>query len=319
MGKYDDAMYAYLSDNAKFADLFNGAVFHGKEVLQADMLEDAGQRYAAQELKAGEGKRFHSGNRFRDLCKKISNGVSFVVVAVENQASVDYIMPWRIMQYDQLEYGRQIKAIKSRKAQELLRQGRKPGKWNTKIERSDKLHPVYTICFYHGTEKWDGPKNLADMMDFGEDSKSWRMLFQDYRMTLVCADELKDMSLFHTDLKLLLQVLALRGNKEGMHRLLQQEPFFHISADTARTIAVMTDNMEILDKLDDCGEGGVNMCRAMDELKKDWKTEGLKEGIKAMVSACHELNVPYADVRGKIKEKFRLSEDETENYMSLYW
>ena len=26
MGKYDDAMYSYLSDNGRFADLFNGAV-----------------------------------------------------------------------------------------------------------------------------------------------------------------------------------------------------------------------------------------------------------------------------------------------------
>lgn len=45
MGKYDDAMYRYLSDNGRFADLFNGGLFGGRPVVRAETLEDASERY----------------------------------------------------------------------------------------------------------------------------------------------------------------------------------------------------------------------------------------------------------------------------------
>ena len=34
------------------------------------------------------------------------------------------------------------------------------------ILKTDRLHPVYTICLYSGTETWDGPRTLSDMMQF---------------------------------------------------------------------------------------------------------------------------------------------------------
>ncbi len=35
-----------------------------------------------------------------------------------------------------------------------------------------------TLCLYHGEEKWDGPRSLKDMMDFGADGK--RQKWEDY-------------------------------------------------------------------------------------------------------------------------------------------
>ena len=48
-----------------------------------------------------------------------------------------------------------------------------------------------TLCLYHGEEKWDGPRSLKDMMDFGADGKrqKWEDYFADYPMRIVCADE----------------------------------------------------------------------------------------------------------------------------------
>lgn len=46
MGRYDDAMYRYLSDNDRFADLFNAVLFGGKKVLRGEQLEPDGERYA---------------------------------------------------------------------------------------------------------------------------------------------------------------------------------------------------------------------------------------------------------------------------------
>ncbi|MDE6015275.1 MAG: hypothetical protein K2H41_06255 [Acetatifactor sp.] len=119
MGKYDDAMYRYLSDNDRFADLFNAVLFDGKVVVQGKLLEDASERYvevvsdAVSRAGAGEQPRYESG--VRDIRKRMRTGECFVVTAIENQNAIDYAMPWRIMRYDQMEYGRQIRDIISRR------------------------------------------------------------------------------------------------------------------------------------------------------------------------------------------------------------
>ncbi|MDE7253180.1 MAG: Rpn family recombination-promoting nuclease/putative transposase, partial [Acetatifactor sp.] len=262
MGKYDDAMYSFLSDNGRFADLFNGAVFGGEKVLQADALEEGAERYvqtgAALGQRVGEagkqkgqsgepgGKDPKAQNRYRDIKKHLKEGTGFSVVAIEDQSDIDYTMPWRIMQYDGLEYERQIREIENGKRCVLSQDKENISYWETRFGQGDKLHPVYTICLYHGTKPWDGPKSLEDMMDFGAGGKLREALFHDYRMSLVCVEDLKELAVFRTDLRILLEALSARGDKEAMKALYKSEDFRNISAETARTIAIMTDNTQIL-------------------------------------------------------------------------
>ena len=42
-------------------------------------------------------------------------------------------------------------------------------------------------------------------------------------------------------------------------------------------MAVMTDSMDILKKLEITEEGGCNMCLAVEEMRRDWKAEGIIE------------------------------------------
>ena len=272
MGKYDDIMYRFLSDSGRFADLFNGAVFHGEEVLRADALEEGAERY----VQTGEtlGKAPQTKNRYRDIKKRLRDGAGFCVVTIENQNDIDHAMPWRTMMYDGLEYDRQIRAIENSRQQAIEREGRKARPWETRFGRGDRLHPVYTICLYHGTEHWDGPRSLGEMMEFGGNEKLREALFHDYRMSLVCVEDLKDPSLFRTDLRLLLAALGARGDREAMKALYEGEDFADISAETAEAIAIMTDNTLIMKKLDEQKEKeenekeGFNMCKAWDEIQR---------------------------------------------------
>ncbi|MCM1553612.1 MAG: Rpn family recombination-promoting nuclease/putative transposase, partial [Butyrivibrio sp.] len=275
MGKYDDAMYSYLSDNGRFADLFNGAVFRGEEVLRADALEEGAGRYVQTGISREQGtseverqqsdktdgnqrtdkngkqngrskrKSLEMRNRYRDIKKHLKEGGSFAVVAIENQSDIDYTMPWRIMLYDSLEYEQQIREIENGKRQSLSRERKNVSRQEARFGQKDRLHPVYTICLYHGTKPWDGPKCLVDMMEFGDNEKLREELFHDYRMNLVCVEDLKELSAFQTDLRLLLAALGTRGDKEAMKALYKREDFANISAETAKTIAIMTDNTQI--------------------------------------------------------------------------
>lgn len=43
MGKENDVMMEYLQDNQRFADLFNGSFFQGKEVVKPEELTEASE------------------------------------------------------------------------------------------------------------------------------------------------------------------------------------------------------------------------------------------------------------------------------------
>ena len=100
--------------------------------------------------------------RMRDIKKRLKTGEGLRILAVEDQSLVNYTMPWRCMNYDCLEYGRQIKQIQenNQEKQEYADEGER----TSRFTRSDALIPVYTVCLYHGTERWDGPRRLNEMM-----------------------------------------------------------------------------------------------------------------------------------------------------------
>lgn len=347
-------MYRYLSDNDRFADLFNAVFFGGKKVPQGEQLEPDGERYADSvcrkepELSPGSGSMpcakgpvedaETSGNRkgspakpgkshklpeyekgFRDIKKRLRTGESFVVTAVESQEAIDYAMPWRIMRYDQMEYGRQLDEIKREKRKKRQAAGLPRSSWTERMAKDDCLHPVYTICFYHGTQEWDGPRSLRDMMEFpeGEDSL-WKEYFHDYGMTLFCADEPGDLERFGTGLKQLLEVLRLRQDKEALLRLWEQEEFSHIDRDTAETIAVLTDSVEILDKLEDYENkegGGYSMCLAVDEMRKEWKAEGIAEGI---IETGLDFGLSESAILERLQQKMQISLEKAQEYFAMY-
>ena len=116
MGKENNLMVEYLRDNHRFADLFNGGLFAGKCVVKADELEGAGENYTEFSVppadKPAEAMSpVNTVPRSRDVSKQLKCGATLRILAVEEQSSIDYTMPWRCMNYDVLEYGRQVKDI----------------------------------------------------------------------------------------------------------------------------------------------------------------------------------------------------------------
>ena len=112
MGKENDAMLDYLDNNYRFAALFNGCFFDGEEVVKAADLTEGSEGYVEKYPPEG----YSSGKtvpRFRDLKKNMVCGRRLRVLAAEGQNEINYIMPWRHMNYDALEYEKQIRALKA--------------------------------------------------------------------------------------------------------------------------------------------------------------------------------------------------------------
>lgn len=286
MGKDNNALCEYLDNNERFADLFNAQFFQGKQVVTPDELESISEKYIEKPVKTHHNQI--TTERIRDIQKRLKSGGILRVLAIESQTYVDYTMPWRCMNYDSLEYGKQIRDIKDRNMRN--------NKFSTSAERlcgflkSDRIIPVYTICLYHGQEPWDGPRSLQDMMDFGEDSDQWRELFADYRFRLVCMNETTDLSYFHTELKLLFATLPLRKDTKKLKKMILETPAFrHLNKETMEIIAIMTNNNKVIEDINfyENEEGKYNMCEALEGLKEEGRIEGAD--LKLIEQICKKL------------------------------
>ncbi len=269
MGKESDAMMEYLKDNERFADLFNGSYFLGNPVIKAEELQEGSEVYR----EAAGGK---STTRTRDVKKYLKSGGSLKVLAIENQNLTDYTMPWRHMNYDVLEYGRQIKEIKKKNKDN--KKLHIPAERLSGLTEKDRLVPTFTLCLYHGEDKWHGPRSLKDMIDFGEDGELWKQLFSDYQMKLICLNEMDDFSQFHSSLKQLFQLLAFRRDKKKLKQLLEEDASYQdMDEETADVVSTLMGVEKEMAKKDN-GEEGYNMCTAIKEMLEDSRLEGRQEG-----------------------------------------
>ena len=50
------------------------------------------------------------------------------------------------------------------------------------MKKTDRLHPVVSLCVYYGEHPWDGPLCLVDMLELPE---KIRPLVSDYKMNLI--------------------------------------------------------------------------------------------------------------------------------------
>lgn len=107
--------------------------------------------------------------------------VEYVLYGVENQAEIHYAMAVKNNLYDALEYAGQVEESAKSHRQEMKRkkeQGetvadkgkRTPsaGEFLSGFWKEDRLIPSVTVTVFFGSEEWDGPLSLFDMMDVSD-------------------------------------------------------------------------------------------------------------------------------------------------------
>lgn len=335
MGKENDAMVSFLEDNERFADLFNFSYFDGEQVVKPEDLMAASEVYVAKP----ESK---DGVRIRDIKKRLRSGKELKILALESQSNVNYIMPWRCMDYDSREYGEQIRVIqkKNRKAanagNEIVYDN--VGERLCEFKRNDRLVPVYTICVYHGAEEWDGPRSLIDMMDFGADDvgtdnaecdrERWERYFADYPMRLICVNEMADYSKLQTSVKEVFRLLPYRKDKTRLYEIMRKSPEYQqVDMETAHTISVLIGVDTFMEREEKYKNGeGYNMCQALRELVEDSRMEGraegresvlreLSDGMKAMVRDNLAVGLGEESIIKMLQKYFMLSAEEAKSLL----
>ncbi|MBQ7920617.1 MAG: Rpn family recombination-promoting nuclease/putative transposase [Lachnospiraceae bacterium] len=283
MGELNAVDYKYLSDNSRYADLFNGVLFGGEQVLIPDKL-------------TGEDTKLVTTNetvwreRSRDLIRKYENGASYAVLGIENQENVSYIMPFRIMEYEAGEYSKQIEEMQKKHKDSGDVSG---DEFLSKFAKTDKVNPCVTLVLYWG-ENWDGPESLKDMLNLGGLPEQMKAYVNDYPMHLVNVREFENTDVFRTDLKLVFDFMKCAEDKKCMTELVVGNPAYQrVPRDAWKMMQVhgKLEEPKVDAAEDEEEEAMVNVCRAIDDIKNDamergierGRSEGLEIGLKNLV------------------------------------
>lgn len=140
----------------------------------------------------------------------VSNNNCYIVIGIEAQDRINHIMPLKCMEYDAIEYKRQLTDLNRTRKKKLS-----GDEFLSGMAKDEKLNPVTTIVFYHGEDPYDGCTSLHGMLELNGENKAYEHFIADYHINLVKVEEL-DETLFRTGLRELIGFLKHRNSKEGM-------------------------------------------------------------------------------------------------------
>lgn len=219
--------------------------------------------------------------RQRDIFKKVSIKGGAFFLGIENQEDRNLIFPWRIMQMDCLEYEKQIEEIRqTNREKEVVYNSEDDFLYN--FRNQDRLIPCINLVLYWGKRKWKKPLKIMDMVDISDFPSNIRNLFQDYKVHLIHMRYIPDSSLneMKSDLKYVLGLLKCAGNKKKCREyIMDNRQFFSAVPKSAMDVLNVYMNMRYITQSEkyfkeEKGEEYVDMCKALE----DWKKESIREG-----------------------------------------
>ncbi len=280
MQKQDVISIDYFEVPKRFADLINGYVYQGQELIRPEDVRELNRSVSRLMKKSEKGRAFQTQVITADIVREVSCKMKIVIVALESQTDIHYAMPIRVMNWESANYHRQWRMLKKRHREKGDLVG---AEFLSGYAKDDKIVPAITIVVYFGREPWDGPTCLTEMMNLEEYPLELRNMVADYPIHLLEVRKYKNIENFHTDLQYVFGFLQNEERKEELASYLNknEEVFQNLSEDAYDIISVMSHSTELQDIREEYKtEGGNDMCRAIKDMIEDGRQEGLQEGLQ---------------------------------------
>lgn len=271
MGRKEHPLVWYYGKDPHFADLINGWLFHGAKRLTPENLSAADRRILTH-----NGKRRYQ-DRYRDLYKCLEHTAFRLMIGVEEQTYVNYVMPVRVMDYDSASYSAQIACIRDRKTAEI-----KPAndEFLSGFSKEDRLLPVITLVLYCGSEPWNGALSLYDLLDLEHIPAELMEYIADYPIHVLDIRHTPDRRLdeFPPDIRAMFLFIKYQDDPKMLMKKLTDTSA--VSRDTYDTIADLVGERR-MKRIQTEEEGGkIHMCKAIDLLIADGERRGEKRGFR---------------------------------------
>ena len=293
--KPDTILKNFWRDNNRFADLFNAALFNGEPVIDPDDLSEVDTDVSSMLKFNGHAETVQ---KVFDVVKKSAYGVDFVIWGLENQAKIHYATPLRHMIGDAFSYLKEYNKIASRNRKD--KNFSSSDEFLSNLKKTDRLHPMITLCVYYGENEWDGPFSLIDMLEIPEKLKP---LVSDYKMNLIELRTSESLHFHNKDVYTVFDVCRsiYHRNYDKIHTVYAEQV---IPAELGVVIGAITESQKLIDHALESEEKGgqINMCTALEELKKEGIQEGIQKGIqKGRVLAYADAGLSMESIMQKTR------------------
>ena len=148
-------------------------------------------------------------------------------------------------------------------------------------------------------------------------------LVSDYRMNLVQVRSSGGLCFSDPDVNMVFDVSRLIYARDYT-KINEVYRDHNIPADLGLVIGAITESQKLIDhalELEQRG-GQINMCNALEELRREGVLEGQREGrldgIRATIRTCKKFNISEEDIIRNIMEEFSLSQEEASGYVKKY-
>ena len=251
----------------------------------------------------------------RDLLKmllKTDGKAAYCLLGVENQSKVHTAMPIRNMLYDVLSLIGQVEAA-SRSYRQAGDYGKDTAEFLSGFHREDRVLPVITIVIHWGAEPWDAPLSLREMYPEGINPRLLQYV-ADYKVNLVSPALMSDeeLEIFKSDLREVLKFIKHSGDKDGLTKLLEENPCYtSLSRLAAQTISICSN----VDFNIPVGEEEVDVCKAIEDMKEEARNDAI---LKA-VSMLKKLKLSKDAAIEQIVENYALTNDKATALVNSRW
>ena len=198
--------------------------------------------------------------------------------------------PVKNMVYDALEYAGQVENS-ARSHREAKQWPSTSGEYLTGFYKDDRLIPVITVVVYFGSDTWNAPRSLHEMLSVHD--PEILSLAPDYRINLFSPAEIKDKELnkLQSNLREVMLFIKYAKDKRKLKELTSENSSFQsLELKAAQVIDSITDiNLRFTET-----ERSVNMCQAVQEICDDTRAEGHAQGLQdqALLTAQRMLQDP---------------------------
>lgn len=325
MGKADVYESDYLENGEIFADLVNGVLYQGRQVVKAHELSE----------QDGELRSISGDNVKKTIRDKVRlwNGMVLAVLAVENQTRVDYRMVTRAMLMESMAYDKQWKKL--REKMEVQRENVTSDEFFSGMRKEDKFIPVITIVIYYGREKtWDGARTLFELLDMKGKQKQIMPYISDYHLNLFDFHEHDNFEQFHSELKPFFEFLRYSGEKELLKEKMEanREQYEELSSQAKILLTKLTNIKKIPGvEAGRFERGEFSMCKAFEDMKEEGKIEGRLEGrsegriegrlegrAEEIVESGYEFQLSEEEVLKRLRNKLDVSEKDAHRFFDMF-
>ncbi len=212
-----------------------------------------------------------------------------LVMGTEIQTYIDYAMTVRMMDYDAVDYTEQMK--------EIQRSRESAPKENplSVLRKEDRLTPILNLVLYLGEKPWDAENHMHGILDMEKVPEQLRTCIPDYNIKVLDIRRMSDERLLEFPDDIACMFLIIKYEKDAaMLRTVMQgiSAFRNMGEDAYDTVWQFVSDHRMLEQniRMENENGGVNMCKAIDDIYAEGKAEG-KAGEIGIIRLMYERNM----------------------------